>query len=186
MNRLLLCSAIAALLFVSSVFSQALPPPDILRWTGSTALTQPQGFSQGSPIRLTWGFMQLGTPINDSPGGTNPFPPSNGPNNLQTRLDQIYGAGSQATIWQPLFQSTFDRWASISGLSYTFEPNDDGATVTNSSTPLGVSGVRADLRIGGKTIDGNSNVLAYNYYPNHGDMVIDTSDNFFDTVTSNS
>ena len=44
--------------------------------------------------------------------------------------------------------------------------------------------VRADVRIGGHTIDGNYNVLAYNYYPNSGDMVIDTADSFF-TNTSN-
>ena len=109
MNRLLLASA-AAVFFATTSFAQS-PPPNISRWSGNTALVQPQGFSQGSPLTLTWGFMALGAAIN----GDGSFPDGN--NNLQTRMDAIYGAGTQATIWQPLFQSTFDRWSSISGLS---------------------------------------------------------------------
>jgi hypothetical protein len=40
----------------------------------------------------------------------------------------------------------------------------------------GSLGTRGDVRIGGRYIDGPSNVLAYNYYPNTGDMVLDTGD----------
>jgi serralysin len=151
-------------------------PPNYNPWNGNTASAQPQGFGQGNPITLTWGFMDDGTLINESTPGTS---------NLQARLNQIY-AGGQST-WQPLFQSVFDRWSSISGLTYIYEPNDDGITMTGSaSADPGVLGVRADLRIGGKNIDGNSGVLAYNYFPTHGNMVIDTNDTFYNTTTNNS
>lgn len=155
--------------------------PTYNRWTGNTALPKPQGnVNPGSPLTLTWGFMAPGTPINDNAHSGRP----NAPNDLQTRLNEIY-TGGQAE-WQPLFQSVFDRWSSISGLSYQFEENDDGAAINTNTFPTGVLGTRADIRIGGKPIDGNSGVLAYNYFPSIGEMVIDTNDTFYNTTTNNS
>jgi serralysin len=170
--------------FVVAVTSNAVAqqPPDIARWDGGTANTQSQGFSKGDPLKLTWGFAALGTSINDSAfnGGF-----ANAPNNLQTRLNAIYG--NQAT-WQPIFQSSFDRWSAISGLTFQLETADDGADyiVNGNSVLLGSLGVRADIRIGGKALDGNGGVLAYNYFPEVGDMVIDTNDNFMENTSSNS
>lgn len=166
---------VVALALASASVAQ---PPNYTRWSGATALTQSQGLAQGDPLTLTWGFMLDGTALNQS-GAGEAFAPSN----LRARLNTIYG--NQAT-WQPLFQSVFDRWSSISGLSYQFEASDDGGTFTGGSTPAGLLGVRADIRIGGKLIDGNSGVLAYNYFPNGGDMVIDTGDNFFDNIANTS
>ena len=151
-------------------------PPDISRWPGFTAQSQSQGFAQGDPMRLTWGFAALGTSINDAA-------PAN--NNLQTRLDTIYG--SQA-VWQPIFQSTFNRWSSISGLSFDFEAADDGTPyfISPNQILLGQVGVRADIRIGGKPIDGNGGTLAYNYFPPSGDMVIDTNDTTLNNTANDS
>lgn len=175
MKRLLFASASALLLSSISVAQ----PPNISRWSSGLASAQPQGYAQGSPAVITWGFMALGTPINDGGGA------GNLPNNLQTFLNGIYGGGQAQ--WQPLFQSVFDRWSAVSGVTYVFEANDDGQAMTNTSgSPAGLLGVRPDIRIGGKLIDGNSNVLAYNYGPNHGDMVIDTGDNFYNSTGTNS
>lgn len=53
-----------------------------------------------------------------------------------------------------------------------------------------MDGVRADIRIGGITIDGAGGTLAYNYFPDYGDMVIDTSElegqGYFTSTGSNS
>ncbi|MEQ1904302.1 MAG: matrixin family metalloprotease [Pirellulaceae bacterium] len=176
--------ALSFAIFTTASIAIAQPPSgtnsiDSRRWTGSTALGQAQGFAQGSPLTLTWGFMANGTVINDN--AHSGFP--NGVNNLQTRLNTIYG--SQA-VWQPHFQSVFNRWSAVSGLSYVFEANDDGAAIGTNTFPGGQVGVRADVRIGGKALDGNSNVLAYNYFPNVGDMVIDTNDNFYNDISSSS
>lgn len=134
------------------------------RWTstasGSTG-------SSGNPITLTWGLVSDGVSIPGSQGE-----PTSG-SNLIARLNTKYG--SQAA-WLPLFQSVFDRWSEVSGITYIYEPNDDGASFSSSS---GVLGVRADLRIGGHNIDGGFNILAYNFFPgsgNGGNMVIDTSE----------
>ncbi|MEQ1904303.1 MAG: matrixin family metalloprotease [Pirellulaceae bacterium] len=161
------------LVTASAAFAQA--PPDISRWSGGTASAQPQGFSQGSPLTLTWGFAALGSAINNDGSF------ANGNNNLQTRLNTIYG--SQAT-WQPIFAGVFNRWNELAGLTYIFEAADDGAALSGANA--GVLGVRADVRISGKTLDGNSGVLAYNWFPNRGDMVIDTNDTFFDDTSSSS
>jgi hypothetical protein len=169
-------SILSVFCFFALAISLHAQPTDISRWFGNTALTQPQGFNNGDPLRLTWGMAALNAPIQDTEFGT----PLGTPNNLQTRLNAIYGSQS---VWQPILQSTFDRWSSVSGLSFQFESNDDGAPVVASP---GVAGVRADIRIAGKALDGNSNVLAYNYFPNNGDMVIDTDDSFYNDTSSNS
>jgi hypothetical protein len=141
----------------------------------------------GNPLTLTWGFAATGTSIPSF--GTGPT----GTNNLIARMDAIYGAGPGGSNltqrpWFSLYQGTFNRWSSISGLSYVYEAADDGVAFSGTNGPAnrGVFGVRADVRIAGRNIDGNSNVLAFNFYPNVGDMVIDTNDNFFENTASNS
>ena len=75
-------------------------------------------------------------------------------------------------------------------MEYQYESNDDGAEFAGFSA-RGVVGVRADIRIGGHRIDGNSGTLAYNFLPQgnagwSGDMVIDTDDNFYNNTTNSS
>ena len=141
------------------------------RW--SSTATDGSGLGQGDPTTITWGLVPDGLSISGAVG--EPTSPSN----LRAFLDGIYGVGD----WLPIFQQVFDRWQGLTGITYVYEPNDDGAAFANSS---GVVGVRADVRIGGHLIDGNSGILAYNYYPNGGDMVIDTADSFFDNTSGNS
>lgn len=186
------------LIFSVSLFTYGLhaqtPGIDGQRWTGTggLALTQGQGFLQGAPLRLTWGFAREldGTTfirnffVGDGSGGNS---------NLIARMDAIYGGGDGETDltlrpWFNNYQSTFDRWNSISGLSFQYEANDDGAAFENFNGPntRGEVGIRADLRIGGRRIDGNSNILAFNFLPNVGEMVIDTDDSFYNSTANNS
>ncbi|HWP40632.1 MAG TPA: pre-peptidase C-terminal domain-containing protein [Tepidisphaeraceae bacterium] len=117
----------------------------------------------GRGITLTWSIIPDGTPMGSGVG--EPAEPSN----LVSLLNARYG--SQAT-WLPLFMSVFDAWSAVSGITYVYEPNDDGAAFGAS----GVLGVRGDIRIGAHPIDGAFNVLAYNYFPDHGDMTLDSND----------
>lgn len=80
-------------------------------------------------------------------------------------------------------QQVFDRWSELIGITYVFEPNDDGASFPQADGQLGV---RADVRIGGHVIDGPFNVLAYNFFPTAGDMIIDTQDTFYNNTGNNS
>lgn len=171
-------------LYFASGASAQTPEIDADRWTtaGGVALAQAQGTDQGDPMALTWGFAQEGTLIPFFGNGLG----AAGNSNLIARMDTIYGAGPGGSDltqrpWFALYESSFARWASISGLSYQYEANDDGAAFANfnGAATRGILGTRADVRISGRNIDGNSGVLAFNFFPTVGDMVIDTNDNFF-------
>lgn len=151
------------------------------RWTHTA--TDGGGLVRAQPLTLTWSIVPDTTPIPGFNGET----AAN--SNLIAALNAVYGAGSDGKgqgTWRDHFQTVFDRWSELSGITYVYEANDDGAAFSNSvtwngsefvSTVPGQLGVRGDVRIGGHDIDGGgAGVLAYNFYPVIGDMVIDTSD----------
>ncbi len=141
------------------------------RWT-STASGSTGAF--GEPITLTWSLVPDGTTI------PNVFGEGTAGSDLESWLNGIYGNQGN---WLPLFQSVFDRWDDISGINFVYEPNDDGAQLLSFG---GILGTRGDVRIGAKTIDGNSGILAFNFFPNNGDMVLDSADNFYNFTSQNS
>lgn len=154
---------------------------------GTTATNGGSQGIQGLPVTLTWSIVPDGTII---PGGEIGGEPTNDPSNLRTWLQSLYGGSATAPAadqpWFPLFQSVFDEISAKTGVRYVYEPNDDGATLSSLPGGAGALGVRGDVRISGHALDGNSNVLAYNYFPDYADMVIDTSDNFFDNTSNDS
>ncbi len=144
------------------------------RW-GRTA-TDGNGLVLGQATTLTWGIVPDGT-----------FIPGEGGSNLVSFLDSIIPGGSGTDLtqrpWFTYFEQSFNRWGELGGLNYVFEAADDGAQHGGAA---GALGVRADVRIGGQFIDGPNGILAYNSFPNNGDMVIDTGDNaFFGNSNSN-
>ena len=153
---------------------------DGYRW--SRTATNGSGLQQGDPTTLTWSIVPDGTLI----PGFNGEPEAN--SNLIARLDDIYNE-SPATplvdkIWFAHFEDMFASWGDETGLDFAYEPADDGVTFSNSNR--GILGTRADIRLGGHPIDGNSRVLAYNFFPNFGEMIIDTNDSFYETLSGNS
>ena len=134
------------------------------RWTVFAS-----GFSGilGEPITLTYSFIPDGVVI---PGGTGESP---SPSILFATLNSQFATEAE---WKQIFADCFARWAEFIGITYIYEPNDDGASFPGS---LGILGTRGDVRIGGHFIDGASNTLAYTYYPaSGGDMVFDTTENW--------
>lgn len=161
------------------------------RWTSTSASGSTP--NQGQAITLRWGFATDGSAI---PGGQ-VNNESTDPSNLVAYMDSLFGVGPGGADltqrpWFTFYSSSFARWSSIAGLTYIYEPNDDGSTMY---TPLGgggvipgaggVAGVRADVRIGGHRLDGAFGVLAYNFFPTSGEMVIDTSETTFYTQSAN-
>lgn len=170
-------SKIAAYERAHSDFGNSLAPSPfrvlVGRW--SRTATNGSGLKQGQPTTLTYSIVPDGTPIsngNNDDGTPKPTTPSN----LQARLTQIYG--DKAT-WLALFARASAALSAQSGLTYVYEPNDDGV-LTATYGNLGQLGVRGDVRIAGRTIDGNYGVLAFNFSPDSGDMVIDTADSFYE------
>ena len=151
------------------------------RW--AVTATDGSGLVQGDPTTITWGFVPDGTQLAGS-----------GTSDLIGALDFFFEETdtgpdlTQRTWWQH-FDASFDRWSQLSGLSYTYEPNDDGsiAGLINAGIQLtpGFLGVRADVRIGGTFIDGpprpgERNTLGRNFFPEFsGEMILDSADGMF-------
>ncbi len=132
------------------------------------------GLEQGDPTILTYSFVPDGTFIPDAGFGT-------GNSQLFAWLNSLYGSPA---VWQDLFDQVFDRWAELTGMSYVYEPNDDGSTFRFFEGELDV---RGDIRISAMVLDGNSGVLAFNFFPAFGgDMVFDAFDSFFNNTSNNS
>ncbi|MEM9374026.1 MAG: matrixin family metalloprotease, partial [Planctomycetota bacterium] len=146
------------------------------RWT-STATDGP-GILQGDPITLTYSYVPDGTFIPNIGIGT-----GSGTSVLFQWLNSRYGSPD---VWQPLFDQVFDRWEELIGVTYVYEPNDDGV---NTNQNIGVLGVRGDVRIGAFNLlndSSNGGTLAYNNFPNDGDMIFDAFDSFYNNTAGNS
>jgi cell division septation protein DedD len=137
-------------------------------WNVAITASNIGGTNQGDSLVLTWSIVPDGTAIPGSAGE----PTCN--SNLIAVMNARYGAGN----WQTEIQEVFEEWEALTGNEYVFEPNDDGAAWPSSR---GVLGTRGDIRISGCAIDGNSGILAYNFYPSNGDMKIDSTDSFYDS-----
>lgn len=133
------------------------------RWTGT----------QGAPKALTWSFVPDGLNI---PSGGAGDPAAN--SMLFATLDASFaGQGGRAT-WIAQFQACFNRWAELTGTSYTRVKQ--GANDWDDGASWGSVGAaqRGDVRISMKNIDDASGILAYNFFPDNGDMVLDQSENW--------
>jgi hypothetical protein len=135
------------------------------RWS-HTATNGYTGTS-GRPITLTYSFVSDGTLIRDLEN-----------NQVSSSLFATLTAqfGSEAA-WKAKFAQIFAEWSRVTGVHYVYEPNDDGATFMSAS---GETGVRGDVRIGSVPLDGPSNVLAFDYFPDYGDMVLDADEDWAD------
>ncbi|MBD3219843.1 matrixin family metalloprotease [bacterium] len=132
------------------------------RWD-ETAIDGETG-NNGRPINLTYSFLDDGVWI---PGADEPGSGSR----LYQEMNGHFGSED---VWKAMFAEMFDDWGKHIGVTYEEVP-DDGAAFPLSPGELGA---RGDVRIGAHPIDGAYGVLAYNYYPDIGDMVLDTSDNW--------
>ncbi|RMF81115.1 MAG: hypothetical protein D6744_07525, partial [Planctomycetota bacterium] len=119
--------------------------------------------ASGDPVTLTYSFVPDGAI--SSGGGTIQ-------NTLFASLDGQFGS---TDAWKQRFRDAFDAWGQLTGVTFVEESNDDGADWPDSP---GVLGVRGDIRIVGLSQDGVGGVLAYNYFPDLGDMAIDVAENW--------
>jgi serralysin len=140
------------------------------RWSGG----------QGNPRKLTWSFVPDGLSISNGIGE------GVAPSSLFATLDARFSSQGGRATWIQRFEQCFQRWSEISGTSYervTYNGQDwdDGASWGSS----GSTGLRGDIRICMKPIDGSSGVLAYNYFPSNGDMVLDSAESWGSTSNQN-
>ncbi|MCW5941589.1 MAG: matrixin family metalloprotease [Fimbriimonadaceae bacterium] len=95
-----------------------------------------------------------------------------GPSSLFAAMSAKFPSGVDWT--SPLDRGMWP-WSDRSGLRFGVV-GDDGQPMSLGAH--GVVGVRGDIRIGAKALDGQGGLLAYCYYPEFGEMVLDTSENW--------
>jgi hypothetical protein len=117
------------------------------RWF-STA-TEPYGTRPApAPITLTYSFR---------PG-------------FDTVIAPAFGSAAKGRY---LIRQALAEWSKVSGVDFEFEPADDGAAGPYQAGSLGV---RGDVRIDAKHMDGPYGLLGSTYTPNSGDMTLDADD----------
>jgi hypothetical protein len=146
--------------------------------TGGVAyFTQSSWTDVGVPKHLSWSFVPDGTSILSNPGlGVHDNGGIAGPSELFSRMDSLFD-GNRAS-WISLFEESFERWSQLIGTTYSRvtlagQDWDDGAAWESVGSPS-----RGDIRIAMRNIDGPWTVLAYNYYPQNGDMLLDRNENW--------
>ena len=179
-RRELLAGEFAGALAPGSSFDSGSGSGDInlggSRWTSPVGGPSPE---IGDAATVSWGIVPDGTLNRDGVAS-----------DLVAFFNGIYGDNGSTTIvghsWFPLVSAAYEEWSQLTGLNLEYEPNDDGVQQSGSIASRGVLGVRPDIRIFGAAIDGNSGVLARNFFPSaggqsgtDGDMWIDTTDNFY-------
>ncbi len=139
-------------------------------WTTTASGTRT---TNGVPATITWSLVPDGTSTTTASGN------STTPSNLVSFMNANFGGNPSQTDltkqpWFHIFSDAFGRWTQLSGVTFKYEPHDDGVLHPSSN---GVLGVRGDIRLAGFNIDGPSGTLAYTYVPSGGsDMAIDTAE----------
>lgn len=76
--------------------------------------------------------------------------------------------------WLSLFTQCFDRWQAPCGINFTRVTAAGVDSGRRRGWGSGNAATRGHVRISMHVIDGLSGVLAYNSFPNNGDMVLDS------------
>lgn len=134
------------------------------RWVFANSSTQ------GTPATLTWSMPADGLSIPDGITGG-----AASANNLNATFVTKFGS---LEAGKSLLRQVYARWSELSGVNYTEVTDDNAAWGSSGST------TRGDIRVVGRTF-GNTSVLAYNFFPNNGDMVIVTSNSNFWSAANN-
>ncbi|MCY3002658.1 MAG: matrixin family metalloprotease [Planctomycetota bacterium] len=128
--------------------------------------------TQGAPTPLSWSLVPDGVNITSAFSGD----PA-GASELFSRLDSLFAAQGGRATWIARLQACFDRWEALSGLDFTRVTAagvdwDSGAGwgTAGNDTTIG------DIRLSMRNIDGTNGILAYTFFPNVGDMVIDRAE----------
>ncbi|MEM8494056.1 MAG: matrixin family metalloprotease [Planctomycetota bacterium] len=126
---------------------------------------------RGTPITLTWSVVPDGT--------RNGGQVSDLVSYLDSQWSVVGGDPNDVSTrpWLVPIQQGLERWGQLAGIDYVFQNNDDGADFND--TNVGVLGQRGDVRIRGIRFGSGlpASVLAFNAFPDGGDMTLDTGEN---------
>lgn len=122
-------------------------------------------FSQGTPVTIRWSMPADGLSIPDDLG----LGIGAAANNLNATFTTKFGSVENG---KALLRQVFQRWSDLTGITYV-EVTDDNAAWGSAGGPT-----RGDVRIVGRSLGtAGAGTLAYNFFPQSGDMVINTRAN---------
>ncbi len=120
-----------------------------------------------TPVVLAYSFAPDGIGLNGQGGGNNV---------LNAEMNSLFqNLGGEAT-WKALFAQSFARWAELTGNAYGEVPDDGVQWPFNDGPATSPGAPRGDLRIVMGILD--NNVLAANFFPENGDMILDFGRNW--------
>ena len=149
------------------------------RWVTTASGVSPD---QGDCVTITWSIPPDGSFV--VPGGILGL----GGSVFTQQMDVIFGCPSadpdpQNHCWFPFLSNLFDQWSAETGITYIYEPNDDGLALAFPGGfipgPAGQLGVRGDARLfapsAGLGFFGGP--LGINFFPpTGGEMLLDLVD----------
>ena len=122
-------------------------------------------FSQGTPVTIRWSMPADGLSIPDDLG----LGIGAATNNLNATFTSKFGSVENG---KALLRQVFQRWSDLSGITYVEVTDDNAAWGSAGGT------TRGDVRIVGRSLGtAGAGILAYNQFPQNGDMVINTRAN---------
>ncbi len=136
----------------------------------------------GTPVTVTWSFAPENTQIPGAPSNLISFLNTNFGDYGSIYADPV--TGFQTAPWFNHFNQSFGRLSAVSGITYVYEPHDDGLAFNSGFAGRGILGTRGDIRIGARpypVLDpGGPNerpdpTLAANYLPDNSEMMINTN-----------
>jgi hypothetical protein len=113
------------------------------------------GNARGTPVTVSWSLVPDGTPMGAVTLLNGQVVLGTEGSSLLRVMDGNFGG--QRSTWVNYIQGCFNAISAFSGIRFVQVP-DDGAPMYNSS---GVNGVRGDIRIGARHVDGQSGILAF-------------------------
>lgn len=151
---------------------------------GKWSRTATDGFGaggQGNPAIVTWSVVPDGTTTPGLEGGTRG-------SDLRAWLGSIYGGSAtgaaSAQPWFGIFEASFAAVGEVCGVEFRYEAEDDGVSL--STFNRGILGVRGDVRLAARELDGDNGTLGFAYGPDYGEIVLDSTDGVFDNIAGNS
>ena len=117
-----LLAVFATLMFLASLARTAAAYVPDERWSVTASGTTG---GSGTPATLTWSIAPDGTSI-----------PGEGASNLISYFDGLFNVtsgGSDLTQrpWFTYFKQSFDRWTALGGITFNYEPHDNGIFAAN-------------------------------------------------------
>lgn len=153
-------------------------------WIATATEREPLNRERGQARVLTWSLASDGSLAPGLNGEADEA------SDLISWLDGIYGGeitdDLTERVWFRFFEEATNDLAERAGITLIYEPNDDGARLSGLSSSQGEIGIRGDIRIGGRFLDGDRGVLAVARPPDQGEITFDTSDDAFTNLALNS